>query len=326
MFINTLTFTASDLEAKEDTFREIMANTPEAEKLMAELDVFFADKNFDEIQTVYWTYWRWYVDVTWEFLNGLTPEKVAGVVGLEAPMALLCGRDVWKQIINYLAFGGYTELEMPVRYTDIRDSFLNSEMKIGKWDTGELTVKQLVAEVKKIGGPRTTSIEKAEFNAKLKGALMPKSGDPVAAYITVNADKVIDRLIGLVNFFVGVEPKDAWSIVDMAVHPEFYENIQKAQEAAQNAPPTSVATSADPMVSTSVQLTPQISAVNFTDIKSMMENKFTKGADGQFQDPTVVITMLNDLASRYKDERISELYVFNEKTNSFEWNNTLLTS
>lgn len=345
MFVDKQQFTAAELEAKETAFRKIMADTPQAEALFEELDTFFLGKKTEDIQAVYWTYWRWFVAVTWELLNGLRPEKVAGALATQAPMALLCGRDVWKQIINYLGFSGYSEKEMPIRYSDMRDAFLNSDMPIGKWDAGDITIQQLVVEVKKINRLGVSSLEKAEFTAKLKKALMPAADSIVTPYIEVKAEDVIDKLIGLINFFLGVEPKDAWGIVDMAMYPQEYENLAKLAEgtlvptvataepvAAPVTPatpkpapvaPKPVAVPVSPAPA-ATPVTPSKPVVNLADVKKMLEKKFPKNANGQFVDPTQVLAMLNDLATRYRDERVRELYVYNENTSTFEWNNSLV--
>jgi hypothetical protein len=54
----------------------------------------------------------------------------------------------------------------------------------------------------------------------------------------------------------------------------------------------------------------------------MIEASFSSGSGNT--DYEGMVAMLNTLADRYKDDHIRELYFYNEKNSTFEWNEKLL--
>jgi hypothetical protein len=61
-----------------------------------------------------------------------------------------------------------------------------------------------------------------------------------------------------------------------------------------------------------------------SEIKKMVEQMFPVNKAKQDSDYDKIVTMLNTLSDRYQDQSIQDLYFFNEKEGSFQWNEKLL--
>lgn len=61
---------------------------------------------------------------------------------------------------------------------------------------------------------------------------------------------------------------------------------------------------------------------SYNTIRKQIESEFLFGTDGQPEDVEGVIARLDELAKKYGDERITELFYFNENSGRFEWSST----
>src|SRR3989338_10003650 len=282
----------SEISSLESEFISLSPRQKEYREAWLTMHDFFSQATPVEARSYWKSFFRWYVEMSWKLINELVPEDVIEMFKQQVPVALLLGTDVWMKLMRYLQFKPFDDASLASFYGDVRQSFLESDYYIGTSKGESISVKQLVAEVKKINAPNVSSLEVAESNAKINSILYSKE---VAEITSFNADPLVtvDRFIGLTNFFLGVKPEKIWAILagferSTLVKEDDSKDINKS--------------------------------VGLSDIKKIVENKFPKKPDGQFADPTEAVTMLNDLAERYNDERIRELYIFNEKTGAFEWN------
>lgn len=321
-----------------DFFEAVLPNPEVAEQAQDELANFFQPPSSAKVKEHYLTYFRWYTELTWKRLRSCSNEfLVKEAVARQIPMALLLGVDVQNELTWYFVARAWIAEEMQILYADIRETILNSEAFIGSIQGKDYLMKDLVEDVKKLNLKTITSLESAEINAKIKNAFFPKNDQLFDTYITADPDVVVDHAIGLINFILGVEPKNIWYVVDGIVHPfEFVksaveenttpvvpETTPPPQAEQVPAPPTTPVIEAKPVAkpATAVAPTPK---PTYLDIQLVAQSKFKQGDDGQFEDPEAVLGMLEEWATKYNDDTIRELYVYNEQTGAFEWNEALL--
>lgn len=295
MFVDQNTI---DLRQKEQEFLDKVYCNPEvAEDVAVELFSFFQPLSYFKDWENRLGYFRWYTMLTWRRLNRYSPKFVIEeAVRRQIPMALICDIDVRNELLWFLIGRAWIEEEMKTVYADMKNSFLNSGAIVGITNGSNVLVKDLIVDIKKLSRTSITSLEKAEINTKIKQCFFSQKSREFEELITVKPETVVERFIELVEFFLEVEPEGIQKVVDKMLHP----NLGTGNE------------------------TTEQNAI-YSNIKRIVDKKFMKEVSGQYIDTQGVLVMLDGLSQSYNDNKIRELYVFNEKSGSFEWNNDLLT-
>ncbi len=257
-----------------------------------------------------WSYFRWYTDLTWRRLNQLSLEDVAGIAfGRQIPTALRLDFDVWQELVLYLN-SLVDPQAIESAYSKIQESFFASTATISLVKQSPVTVLQSISDLRIINKENTDSLRSAELFSKIKPAFT-EIEPGTEAYWLVTPEVFFDRFAGLVNFFLGVEPKDVWFVVDGFMNPERYAEKPLSTEKEE--------------IAKTVVEQPQAAQVNYADIKNMIEARFTRDVSGEFTNLDGVLALLDSLATDQGDDQIRELYYFDEGTGKFQWNEALLT-
>lgn len=315
-FLQVKNLSHEQVAALENEYQNLLLSTPtDSEKVWQALRSFFSDKNSQVDWQYRQSYWRWYTDLTWRRLGRLDDDAFLNTaIKRQVPMALTMGFDVWNDLMFRL-----NDLIDPQlvknAYEKIRSTFLESEAVVGADSSVVYTVADLVKKLKASNQPGSDSLSSAEGLATVKRVFQGANKE----YGIESVEVVFDRFVGLVNFFLGVEPEDAWFIVDAYVNPEKYEKTEAG--APGNVPEnnntnTNIATT---------ESTVEVNQVNYTDIKSMIEARFTRDGSGEFTNLDGVLALLDSLAADQGDDQIRELYYFDEGAGKFQWNEALLT-
>lgn len=297
----------------EHEYQQSLLSTPvDRERAWQSLHGFFRDKNSQVDWQYQWSYWRWYTDLTWRRLGAVDDLTFLNIViARQIPMALITGFNVWQELMFYLDRLIDPQL-IENGYDKIRTAFFASEAVVGEWQKKTITVAELAKELEVTNQPGTDSLRSAEILAKVKEVF---SQNIDGRYAVEPVDVVVDRFVGLVNFFLGVKPKDVWYVVDSFVNPEKYEQIESEKN-------TVSATEESVEESVAEQMTPK---TNYADIKAMIEARFTRDASGEFTNLDGVLALLDSLATEQGDEQVRDLYYFDEGAGKFQWNEALLT-
>lgn len=256
------------------------------------------------------SFFGWYTDLTWMHLKNVSETTVIKMAfGRQVPVALWRGIDVWKELMFYLDGIADPQLIESV-YGKIQQEFFNSLAIVGVWKEKKYTVADLVKDVRLVGDKNVDSLRSAETLSKVRQILSQNE----SRYLKISVDENLDRLVGLINFFLGVEPTAVWFVVDGFINPEKYEVNGKIL----NEPEKEVGQQ-------QVDSTNNRPAANYGEIKTMIEARFARDASGEFVNLDGVLALLDSLATDQGDDQIRELYYFDEGVGKFQWNQVLLT-
>lgn len=269
-----------------------------------EMHAFF-DQN-EDADRLYWdSYFKWYTDLTWRQLMNMSPEMMGAIVfRRQIPMALLLDINVLRELMYFLYIRPLDSGLLTKLYEQVQAGFLGSDKVIGRWKEQEVTIADLVDDVEKTNLPNIDSLELADTKSKIENMLFPKDTD----FALAEPAAVVAQFTSLVNFFLDVQSDKIEDVVTAFIRPDRLEAMtlgQKALEAGDNK---------------------EKQGFNLNEVKRIVDKKFLKDAAGQYIDTQGVLTMLDGLAVSYKDDRIRELFVFNEQSGGFEWNSALVTN
>lgn len=304
--LNTL-----ELEDKEKEFWKEFYNSPtKREEMLLNLKQFFTDKKNIDIKKYYFSYWRWYTVLIWKNLEALDKMSFVDIVGNQIMMAILLGYDVWDKIIWYFGLKSYDESDMASLYLKIKNIFFSSSQIVGSWQGKELTIANLIEDIKILNAHDYDSIKEADLKMKLKQVMFPKNNALVKKYFTVDQDEAINRFVSLVNFFLGVDGDHIWYIVDVYINPEKYG--QKQGDGVVGVKQTSLIAS-----SMGQSQSPRINSL--AQIQSLINSQFPPDASGQYADISAVFARLGELAEENDDDAITEMLYWDEGENRFRW-------
>jgi hypothetical protein len=282
----------ADVEAKIEELRWL--NMSDRDKAWTQLDLAFKTAPMQKDSVAWQAFWFIYTDFTWGTLRAKDREFFVNIaISRQIPMAVMTGSDVLREIMLYLDFRAIDNEDCQSLFSKAKTAFLNSSAYIGKIDNQDFTVADLVKKIKYFNSVSDNSLAEAKFRDDLQRAIYPKEQNFLYKYFQEDKELTVTSLLNLVDFFLGVEPDKIWYIVEAYVNPDL---MKESPETASN------------------------SKLNYAEIKQQMENKYKKDAEGNFQELEKVLIELNDLAEKYTDPKIAELYYFDEVSGKFVWN------
>lgn len=313
-------------QAEADFFGLVRSNVDENDQVFADLTNFFASESDVVIYTdYYFSYWSWFVRLTWERVGIMESTSFADqVLARQVPAAIALGFDVWKELVWNLHFRNAFPDDMTAAFTLMKKRFLESEAIIGLYKGALVSVKDLIPEIKRLNGPQPDSLQSAETMSKIQACFTNYNNNSQLVNTFVKPELATDQFVGLVNFFLGVESDRIWYVVDSFVRdsvPPVEITIPEGvdvDESVLEPEPENVAEVQD----RSIENPP---AANYSEIKTMIEARFARDASGEFVNLDGVLALLDSLASDQGDDQIRELYYFDEGAGKFQWNQMLLT-
>ncbi|PIT88727.1 MAG: hypothetical protein COU29_00550 [Candidatus Magasanikbacteria bacterium CG10_big_fil_rev_8_21_14_0_10_36_32] len=331
----------NDTELREKNLVYFGFDTQEMEGFWNALHEYFNEASPSDDRQYWWSFFRWYTDATWQDMTRIDRdvfERIA--VGRQIPMALILGFDVWNRIMAYLSLKGLDEEDTQNLYVKIRVAFLNSEAIVGYGKgNSEIKIVDLIKELTLINSRGRDSMAMAEFYEKIKNLLFPSNDSWLKEFIDVDYKEAVMKMVDLMDFFITVESDDLPGIMDMYLHSELYPtastvaptSAKQVQSISFNQPETvkekkvvlpAKKTEVKAIVSTPTPIPPKPvkpPVPSYLDIKKEVNLVFKKDQDGEFVDLDGVLNKLSELAVKYSDNKIAELYYFDEKENKFKW-------
>lgn len=324
---------ATEIEINEKEFRSF--SIEEKEQVWETLHAFFKNASPNQDRAYWWSYFRWYTELSWRFLLNRDKDFVSSIaVPRQLVMAILLDIDVWKEFIWYMNSVPFNEGEMRSFYTTTRDNVFNSLSIVGNLKSETITLSHLVKDLR-LANQENNTLKIAGVQANIEELLFSNNADSqmyVSKYATLDQDDAVSALTEMIHFLIGVDPSKIESVVQVIIHNEKINSWEDFQTNGELSPlPVSNTIVQSPSannffekstVSTIKKIsTSKLSRPSNTDIKKMVEAVFLPSAK---QDYKGIVAMLNTLAEKYGDDHIRELYIFNEQTGTFEWNQNLL--
>jgi len=183
------------------------------------------------------------------------------------------------------------------------------------------------------------SIQLAHLFSRMQSVFFEKLSEDMRGKVLVEKDEIINALVELTHFFSGVEGDGIYVIVDAMKFPEHYmdrnEDIAEAELPKkileeQTIFPETVAESEVPLIQTQEEkqeepLSPADKVeVDYAGIQHMIDERFIKDEAGNYVNIEGVLTLLSTLADQYRDEKVRNLYYFDEAKGGFVWDQTVL--
>lgn len=321
MFFDKKNLTIEEVKQKELEFQGIISNFSASNSLWKEMRDYFSVVSAEQREAFKFTYWKWYVELTWKNLNSLSKEDVVTAFIQQVPMALFNNYSVLESLMWYLGFRTLDKQDTQAFYLKIRTAFLQSEEPLGLWQGKNIILKDLVSEYVFMQKRRASSMEEAELISKIRQVLFPKEA---LIYTYTDPDVGVNRFLELVEFFQEIDGEKIWFVVDLFLNPEQLENqalplVNQADEIEnitieQLLPEESPIDSELDVVVDSSEEPP-----TSQEIKSQIESEFKKDAEGNFENIEGVMRRLEEFTEMYNDPKIADMIYYDEEDDKFKW-------
>src|SRR3989344_119364 len=224
MFLSNLQLTDDQIARKDGEFQQILSNPSEADKVYEELRDFFVTSTEAEVKKYWYSYWRWYVWLTWDRLNTVSKDELISIIfSQQIPMALLLDFDVRESLLWYFVANNFFEDDLESFYLKIKKAFLESKAVVGVWQGKNVTVAGLIKEADSVYSSGDSLVE-ANFENKLRQLIFP-ADEMTKKYFMANPEQVKERFLHLVAFFETFTEEKIWFVVDAFLNPEKYQNV-----------------------------------------------------------------------------------------------------
>lgn len=284
-------------------------------------EFFNSEKNEGEYKKLFFTYFRLYTELTWKFFSFFERDVIFNIaLKKQLYPAILLEFDVLKNMVWYLYTKTIDRVDLVDSYAQIKESFLNSSFLLGTFQNNEITIKDIILEVKKLNNEKTSTLDKAAIMSKIRDVFISRGKDEIAEFYNENISRSVDQFVELCEFFIDVEGSEIESVVN------YYTNIgieEHDENISEKIKPKIEGSTIKVELPTESPVM-EVKKVALSEIKLNTEMKYKKDDSGQFENVVIVLSELDKLSSEYNDSRIKELYYYNEKTGKFEWNETLL--
>jgi hypothetical protein len=334
----------SDIEKK--FFRQDFVGRDNKEAIFAELNKVFSVIEIDEIAQYRETYWKLYVHACWDLINIHDEDFVTVMCERQIFDAFRLGFDVWEELISFINLFELTEESRKNTYKQFKYAFFNSEMVVS---SDGKKIKEIISELTRIYRQGDNPIENAKYATYLGEIMFPKGKLYSEWSIVDSKEQQVKGFIGLIHFFLGVEEKDISIVLDSysnSLSPNTQDATEKIANQTTSPPqqitetqkiipepkPTPISTIPEkPEQKEKTKPTNQVSSlskgeagsgsvaekvISIHKIKEQVQSKFDVK---NINDVEGIMTLLNKLADEYGDDRIRDLFYFDEEVGEFKW-------
>lgn len=276
-------------------------------------------------------YLRWYTLLMWRRLRSATRVQVSEIAfPRQLMMALLLDYDPIVELMNYIDGNPFDKESAATFYQTLQEKTLASNAVIGIQKNQPVTLSQIAQRIVLLN-QQDDSLKRTEFFAELQEILYTKND--ASAYSSADPEEATSRLIDTVQFLLGVKPDKIYSTVRVSLHADEYEQILAFNErgtatvatSETKEEPVPAPETPDPEILEALQ--PVSTRPTYTELKNIIEEDVLKlGLTDPIARAEAVAERLTNLAEYYKDEKIRELYYYNEEDGKFYWNEDLLKS
>lgn len=331
------------LEQKDLEFFSSIYNTSDSAAAKEELAKYFTIHG-SEAWKYRNSYWRWFVQLSWAGFLTLPQDEFLSVIESQAPTAILLNIDVLREVLTYFRLNYFDDTASNF-FAKVKPALLDSKAVVGLWQNKEIRMSDLIAELKQINLQKRDPIRMAEFKAKLRKIFSP-ADKLTEKYFFISPDEAVNKFIALVTFFLEVTPEELWETVEKFAGLNYKELYRRLNNQAVEEIPLTMQkqklTNTQAVPTEEIIAPPQalvkpprakkeqevkvekVKKLSYAEIKEQIENQFRKDQNGQFMNISEVLKELERLASKFEDDRIRDLYIFNEKDGKFEWHEDLL--
>ena len=311
--------TGQDLDALESQFQLVLGDPSAGDKVFAALHEFFIARKYslEIVHTYYYTYWRWYVLLTWSNYRRLSKEDFINALVYQMPLAFSLGLKIEDAFFSYISTTSSGETEWRNTYEDIARKLETVDYALNPTEN-EVETFQSSAKTFAVK-ERASNIETSQFVAKMKAVFFGKKEQ---MYTLADTEEEVTRITSFLHFqnflmqkrdiaqamrvyLNGLDEPGRLKEVDIGALLGFDE-MEAELEDSSAAPEQAQAPGP------------------YDAIVQQINTDFTQNTEGGFEDVAAVLGRLNELADQVGDESIRELFIFDEKHGDFRWNFELI--
>ncbi|HRY36515.1 MAG TPA: hypothetical protein P5230_01375 [Candidatus Magasanikbacteria bacterium] len=285
------------------------------EKMQAEIDLFtneqadvffgdlinvFSSTDFEEDYEMRKSYLRWFTEISFRRFLNLPINFLKDIFfKKEIAMSFLLGYDVLDRFLLYVASNYYLKSQDEVLgdFNACKESMKNSGAIIGKIGEKSIAFSEVIVKFRQIQN-------KEEFKKYLNVLFedLQTKDEYFNEYFLNDKGVFVENVYKFTDFMFGSEKKDIFRIADEYARTgnlKIGDNVvsQKEEKAGGKSLPVP----------------------SYSEIKSKIIQFFPKNEASEIIDSEGVFEVLEKTAAKYNDEKIKELYYYNEATGKFEW-------
>lgn len=302
--------------------------------------------------------------LAWRLINNLKTEELFDVIASVSFLGLLDGEDIWKKIVKYIDIKALGEEDTKRIYSNIKREILNSKEIIYVENEKYFTVSDLVNKIN-LFYQTDDNLSLAELFSKLENKIKIrleeiniKDNEPtkilslfkslIEFFSGVDENNIYNLLFSINNprqFEVylnkNLETKNNYlekteeKVIVAEKKPEIVIQEKNIANLANSVPVKEIFENEveftmkknDKKIEEKKVLKKVVNKkVDYNLIRMDIEMNFDMDDEANFIDLEAVLNKLEELKNKYNDNKILELYYFDEKENKFVWNDELLNS
>lgn len=311
-----------DLDKK---FDESLEKVEEKEAFLKTLEEYVWSDEEEKYENLA-SYQRWYAFLVWPSLVKFSTDKGIKIIKNFFHVAFLFGYDVWNDLLQYVMSKGFTLIEQVELYEKIVKSLKDSKVIIAKIGNKNYVFSDILEICKdKIKNENDTE----GLKILLKPVIFCPDIELLDKYYVFDREKILDNYIKLIKNILTVKEEQILKEIDKEFHPEFADSLKTVEEYR-----ILVQEKTNPLIK---KIEPKIekkpennlpkietkpmtqNPPSYIQIKEKILQFFPKDEIGEIIDTEGVFEVLEKTANKYNDEKIKELYYFDEATGKFEW-------
>lgn len=304
----------SQIPQLQDDFETAIIDPMEVLNIFDALHTHFLRIDFDPqfIVNNYLTYWRWYVESAWQNTLDLKQDEFAVVFPKQFVSAIVLGHPIEDRLLDFMYYKIGDTITVQRFYKDIRSAIFQEHTPL---TTIDYTIAQMVEDVRAID--LKTDVEQAEWLSRLEMGIFA----PGRSFFEFTSAEKSERVVSILNFInFLLEYEDISDIYEdyLAMYLDNHDSDIAKEEGAeeQKIEPQTI-----PAPEIAIR---EEKARSYQEISKQVIDSTASVPEDERDEQ--IITRLTELSEQYKDERIQDLYYFDEKTGKFVWNDELLAS
>ncbi|MFB6209100.1 MAG: hypothetical protein ABEJ56_03080 [Candidatus Nanohaloarchaea archaeon] len=190
-FLQPKQISAKEKQTYEQKFQQLRDDLESNEKMFDSLHDYFSSKNYSPktISQYYDTYWKWYVELTWDNYYSFEKETFLNTFSHQLPTMTALGIDISEKFMNFFTFNLDEENERESFFQDVKEAVKNLDYPINPTFEDSMNINKALQFYSK--KENKEDLEMADFYSKVSEQLFSEDyqlkefeGEEQRGYIT----------------------------------------------------------------------------------------------------------------------------------------------
>ena len=302
----------SQIPQMQDDFETAIIHPTEVVSIFKALHSYFSQINFDSqfIVDNYTTYWRWYIESAWKNILNLKQDEFFIVFSKQFVPAFVLDYPVDVRLLDFMYYKIGDVIEVQKFYKELRSSIFEDRTPI---TTVDYTTARLVEDIRSLD--RKKDIERADILSQIESEIF-SSARSFFEFTSAEKSERMENILYFINFLL--EHEDISEIYEdyLVSFIDYHDDdIPKEEKMTIKREPQILSTSEEVL---------KLKAFSYQEIFEKIKNEILSSPTDERDDR--ILTRLDELSNKYNDEKIRDLYYYDEQSGKFVWNEELLNS